>query len=121
MDSSQLFSTISDAFLRVKDDLNWALNWAPDWAIGPALILVALMAAFAVHSLAIAIIRRLITKRRVFLSLLLSRTMGPIRLGLIIFAVAAAVQTGPFSPPARDALHQVLLIAFVLLLGWISL
>ena len=121
MESSQLFSTISDAFLRIKDNLNWAMSWAPDWALGPALVLVALIAAFVVHSLVVAITRRVISKRQVFLSLLLSRTMGPIRLGLIIFAVAAAVQTGPFSPPARDALHQALLIAFVLLLGWISL
>jgi small-conductance mechanosensitive channel len=107
-------SQFSDALLRIKN----AVSWAPDWMVAPMLILMALVAFLIVHSVAVAIIRRLAGNRRVFLKQLLARTMAPTRLGLIIFAVAAALQVAPVEPPIQAALNEALLVAFIILLGW---
>jgi small-conductance mechanosensitive channel len=110
-------SQISETLQRIKD----ALSWAPDWMIAPMLILVVLIAFLIMHWLAVAIIRRLAGNRRVFLKQLLTRTMAPTRLGLIILAVAVALQVAPLEPSIQATLNEVLLVAFIILLGWAAL
>jgi small-conductance mechanosensitive channel len=116
MDGSDFFSEISAALLRIKENL----NWAPDWMVGPALIAAALVVALILHSLVVAILRRVVSSQRIFLRLLLSQTKGPARLGLVILALAAAVRWAPLDPEVNSALSQGLTIAFVVLLGWIA-
>jgi small-conductance mechanosensitive channel len=128
MDPASILKAVSDALSRFVDAATTAFNelkgqmtWVPDWAIAPVLITVALAVALVLHSLLVGILRWMIGTRRIFLSLLLSRTKGPIRLGLIIFALAAVVQLEPLAPDTAGALRQGLLVAFVLLLGWTAL
>jgi small-conductance mechanosensitive channel len=117
MKIEDFLSGFSAAFLWVKEKL----SFAPDWMADPALIAAALLVALILHSLVVAILRRLVSPRRVFLRSLLSRTKGPARLGLIILALAAAARLAPFDPNASAALSQGLTIAFIVLLGWTAL
>ena len=48
------------------------------------------------------------------------QTKGPLALALVAFALAAALQATPFSPPVSLSLGRLLLIAFIVLAGWIA-
>jgi small-conductance mechanosensitive channel len=117
MERADFLSGFSAAFLWVKEKL----SFAPDWMVDVALIAAALLVALILYSLVVAILRRLVSPRRVFLRSLLSRTKGPVRLGLIVLALAAAARLAPFDPNANAALSQGLTIAFIVLLGWTAL
>jgi len=97
------------------------LAWAPDWAIGLAALALAIGLALLVHYVAIRMGRRLIGVRRVFLGQLLSRTGGPTRLALVIFAVSLALQWAPFDPELTATIRHLLLIGFIVLVGWIAI
>jgi small-conductance mechanosensitive channel len=62
--------------------------------------------------------KRAVADRSLFWRSLVSRTHGPSRLGLLIVAITAASATAPLSWEVRIALNQILLVAFVALVGW---
>src|SRR5262249_39545001 len=64
--------------------------------------------------------RRAMASRAVFLTLLLAQTRGPTRLGLVIIALGFVTAAAPLDPATAAAAHHALLIAFIILAGWIG-
>jgi small-conductance mechanosensitive channel len=64
--------------------------------------------------------RRALDSRRVFLKSLLSQTRGPTRLALIIFALSLAASPARLAADAAADVRHALLIAFIILMGWIA-
>jgi len=58
--------------------------------------------------------------RAVFLTSLLTQTRGPTRLALIIVALSIAAAAVPLDPATAANVHHALLIAFIILAGWIG-
>lgn len=102
-------------------DLGGLFSWAPDGAVAAALLVLAAAFAVAVHAAVLALSRRWLAARLVFLRTLVDRTRGPTRLALVIFALGAAVQAAPLAAAVRALLAHALLVAFIVLIGWISL
>jgi small-conductance mechanosensitive channel len=98
--------------------LRQALSFAPDWAVGVLLIALAVLLAIAAHAFLHAVARRSVPQRYAFMRRLIERTWAPARLALIIFFVAAALPATPFSSETLGTLVHVLLVAFVVLVGW---
>jgi len=94
---------------------------APDWAIGLGTITVAVAAALACHAILMSIARRLVDSREVFLQSLLAQTRAPTRLALVILALNFAVSATPLDPASEAAAHHSLLVAFIILAGWIGI
>jgi small-conductance mechanosensitive channel len=67
------------------------------------------------------ILDQVIGTRRVFLSLLLARTAGPTRLAAVIFAVSVVTQWASVDPAVTQAITHALLIAFIILVGWMAM
>src|SRR5262245_43764580 len=88
-----------------------ALTWAPDWLTGLAVLVIAIIAALIVHQLIYAVFGRALGERRPFLRAILWRIKGPFALALIAFALAAALQTAPFSETVSATFGRLLLIA----------
>ena len=61
MERADFLSGLSAASLWVKEKL----SFAPDWMVDPALIAAALLVALILYSLVVAILRRLVSPRRV--------------------------------------------------------
>jgi small-conductance mechanosensitive channel len=97
------------------------LDWAPDWAVTITLLAAAAALAVALHRLAFGLLRRTVEKRGLFWSALIQRTRGPGRLALIVVAVSLAANVAPLTPGQRAVLGQLLLIAFIALLGWAAI
>jgi small-conductance mechanosensitive channel len=93
---------------------------APAWTIDLAALVLAVLVALAVHAILMAVARRAVDARAVFVSSLLAQTRGPTRLALIIIALSIAAAAIPLDPSTAAAAHHALLIAFIILAGWIG-
>nr|WP_238858132.1 mechanosensitive ion channel domain-containing protein [Faunimonas pinastri] len=85
------------------------------------MLLVAVGVAFAAHKAAVRLIRRLTAARSEYLRSLLSRISGPTRMALVLFAFGAMLPLTPLSYDATNILARLLLVSFILMIGWSSL
>jgi small-conductance mechanosensitive channel len=97
-----------------------ALFWAPDWLSGVAILMIAAAAAIVINLIIFALLRRFDEEQHPFLRLLRRRVRGLTGFALVAFALAAALQWAPFNPAVSAALSHLLLIAFIVLAGWIA-
>ena len=98
-----------------------ALSFAPPWAVSLILLLGAIVAAWLIHAVILAILRRLFQGRRPYLRTIIDATKNPTRLALLLVALAVALPTAPLGPDTKSVLLRVLMLATICLLGWISL
>jgi small-conductance mechanosensitive channel len=103
-----IWSSIRDAF-----------NRAPHWLSAAAVLALATIAALVVHRIIYMILVRGTGERHPFVRRLLLRTKGPLALALVAFALAAALQSVPIDPAVSAGFARLLLIAFIVLAGWI--
>jgi small-conductance mechanosensitive channel len=103
--------------------ISWLISTAqlaPGWAVAFAVLAVALAAALLAHTVLVRCARRLTGVRSAFLGMLLPRISGPGRFALIILAVSIATQLIPYGADAIAAITRILLIALIVLCGWIA-
>jgi len=93
---------------------------APPWMIDLAAIVLAIMAALACHAILTSLARRAVDSRAVFVKSLLAQTRGPTRLALVIVALSVATAAAPLDAGTAATAHHALLIAFIILAGWIG-
>ena len=97
-----------------------ALYWAPPWLSGVAVLLIAVICALAVHRIIFFMFGRAFGERHPFLRALIRQSKGPLALALVAFALAAALQSAPFTEAVSAPVGRLLLIAFIVLAGWIA-
>jgi small-conductance mechanosensitive channel len=97
-----------------------ALFWWPDWLSAIAILALAAIAAFVLHRVVFMLFGGSFGERHPFLRRLLLRTKGPLALALVAFALAAALQSAPVNPAFGETFGRLLLIAFIVLAGWIA-
>lgn len=94
------------------------LSFVPAWAIGLALIAGALALALGLHAIVVRAVKRGLEHRSEFARSLLIRTSAPSRLALMVAALSWALKIAPITDRAERLLLHVLLIAFIVLVGW---
>jgi small-conductance mechanosensitive channel len=96
--------------------------WAPSWVFTLVLMALALVAALVAHAVAMRLLSRSVHGRHAdFWRPLLMRSRPLARLALIIVALSAAVAAAPLTTGERGLAQHAFAIAFVVLIGWISL
>lgn len=100
------------------NDLVLRVAWAPPWAVSLVLILVAVLAALAVHWAIVRVVRRSLAQDA-FWSALAVRTRRPTRLAFITAALSLAVAAAPLTDGQAATAKTGLLVLFILLVGWI--
>jgi len=101
-------------------DLAVRLAWAPPWAVSLGLATAALIAALLVHGVLVLIVRRAVSDNA-FWAALAVRTRRPTRLAFIAAALSLVAQVAPLTPVQSANAKHVLLILFIVLMGWIVL
>jgi small-conductance mechanosensitive channel len=96
-------------------------GWLPPWAASLLLLVLSVILAVLLHRLLFGAALRFAQDRGLFLKSVVQRTKGPTRLALVIISIALMANVAPMSTAARVLTGQVLLIAFIVLLGWIAL
>ena len=102
-------------------DIDRMLGWIPSWFIGLNLVAGAILLALLVYRLAIWLLGRTFGTRFPHLSVFVDRTAGPAQLALCLAAVALVLPLAPLDDEIRTPLMRLFVVAFIALIGWISI
>lgn len=105
----------------ILSSIRTALFWIPDWIYAILLLSTAAGLALLLHRTSKRLLRRLIGPEHPFLQTLVTRTQGPGRMALVILALAIVLPATPLTTAAAYSLAKVLLVAFIVLVGWSAL
>lgn len=101
------------------DDFTANLGFLPIWAQAILLLVAASVLALVVHAVLLRLLRRSARGRAsAFVTPLLKRASGPTRLALLILAWGVVLRSDVFRDTATQFFGQLLLAAFVILVGW---
>jgi len=109
---------------RTNSFFTWlagALPFAPPWAVSILVLVVATAAAWIIHAVTLAVMARLLRARHPYLLSVLDQTRNPTRLGLLLIAMAIALQSAPLGADTRAFVSRLLGLGVICLIGWIAL
>lgn len=115
---------MTDTIDRWLDWFQAQLPWMPAWAISLGLLALAVVVARAVHRILFRIATEIVAGKDLkdlFWRSLVSRTAGPTRLAAMIVAISATANVAPLTGGQLGIVRQILLLAFIALLGWVAL
>jgi small-conductance mechanosensitive channel len=110
-----------DRLRAIKLWFGTVLDLAPAWTLDLAALVLAVILALFAHYVVMRILNRLIGNRQAFASLLLKRTVGFSRLAVVIAAVSVVTPWAPVDPAVSLAITHALVIAFIILVGWMAI
>lgn len=93
----------------------------PGWAADLILIGAALLAALVAYEVIVAAFRRGLRQRSDFTRSLVVRTRAPGRFALLVAALSVGLRVAPVADELTHLLQRGLLIAFIVLVGWVSM
>jgi len=102
-------------------DIDKMFGWIPSWFVGLSLVAGAILLALAVYRLAVWLLNRAFGTRLPLLGVFIERTSGPAQLALCLAAVALVLPLAPLSDAFRTPLTSLFVVAFIALIGWISI
>lgn len=98
-----------------------ALHTTPPWLASLVLLALGVAAALAVHAAGVALARRALRSQDDFWRSLVMRSRRPSRLALVAIGLSFGARAAPLSPAEADLFQHGMLIAVILLVGWIAL
>ncbi|WP_274425851.1 mechanosensitive ion channel family protein [Chelativorans sp. YIM 93263] len=107
---------LDDAGARI----NTVLQFTPGWVIGPIILLLAVLVAVVVHSVLHRLLIRLAANKNPFWHTLIRTIANPMRLIVIVAALALAVPAAPLSQAEAAVFHHILLLGFIAILIWVA-
>jgi small-conductance mechanosensitive channel len=105
----------------VLNSIGDSLSFAPAWAVSLVILVVATAAAWLLHAAIIVALRRLFGSRRPYLSSVIEQTRNPIRLALLLIALAIALPEAPLGADTKSLIARLILLGTICLIGWIAL
>jgi len=105
----------------VMADIEKMFGWIPSWIIGLGLVAGAMLLALAFYRIAVWLLNRTFGTRIPLLSVFIERTSGPTQLALCLAAVALVLPLAPLDDAFRTPLTSLFVVAFIALIGWISI
>jgi small-conductance mechanosensitive channel len=97
------------------------LGWIPTWFVGLSLIAGAVMIALSLYRLAVWLLKRAFGTRLPLMGVFIDRTAGPARLAVCLAAIALVLPLAPLDDAIRTPLMRMFVVAFIALIGWISI
>jgi small-conductance mechanosensitive channel len=102
-------------------DIDKMFGWIPSWIIGLGLVAGAMLLGLVFYRLAAWLLNRTFGTRVPLLSVFIERTSGPAQLALCLAAVALVLPLAPLDDAFRTPLTSLFVVAFIALIGWISI
>ncbi|MHC2620148.1 small-conductance mechanosensitive channel [Bradyrhizobium huanghuaihaiense] len=102
-------------------DIDKMFGWIPSWFIGLGLVAGAMLLALSFYRFAVWLLNRAFGTRLPLLSVFIERTSGPAQLALCLAAVALVLPLAPLDDTIRVPLTRLFVVAFIALIGWISI
>ncbi|TYL98140.1 mechanosensitive ion channel [Bradyrhizobium rifense] len=105
----------------VMTDIDRMFGWIPSWFVGLCLVAGAMLLALTLYRFAVWLLNRAFGTRSSLLGVFIERTSGPAQLALCLAAVALVLPLAPLDDVFRTPLTSLFVVAFVALIGWISI
>ncbi|MCA1372673.1 MULTISPECIES: mechanosensitive ion channel family protein [unclassified Bradyrhizobium] len=102
-------------------DIDRMFGWIPSWFIGLTLVAGAILLALLAYRVATWLLNRAFGTRLPLLSVFIERTAGPAQMALCLAAVAMVLPLAPLDDTIRTPLTRLFVVAFIALIGWISI
>ena len=109
------------ALEQLRNGFGGKLSPLAGWAFSAGLLAAAAIAALLLYAVVLMLVRRAMGGRNPFVRTVLSATKGPIRLGLLLMALAIALPATPLDASTTAILARLLGLATICLFGWIAL
>jgi small-conductance mechanosensitive channel len=95
------------------------IPWMPDWLLGLLLFALIIASGFALQSIAVHLLSRVVARQKLAIPELFRRVRGIIRMAIVLCAAALAFPIIPMAAALSDMLHSLLIAATIVLSGWI--
>ncbi len=95
-------------------------DWLPEWAVIVLVLVVFVGAGWLAHAAAFAVLRRVVRNRDVFWRGVVERARAKLRVLVIIIGIGIGVSVSPLDPGPSQQVRAVLLVAWILALGWLA-
>ncbi|MBT9369383.1 mechanosensitive ion channel domain-containing protein [Rhizobium sp. CSW-27] len=105
---------------RLELYLDTIVRWLPDWLISMAILVLAVLVGWLIHRFVFRLLTRIVANRDLFWRSLVSRTERPLRLAIVTWVLAPAVSMAPLSDRETGILRHILLVCFIVLIGWMA-
>jgi small-conductance mechanosensitive channel len=105
----------------IVSDIATKLHWLPLWVIGLGLVVAAVAFAMLAYRLAVWFLNRAFGTRFPLIKAFIDRTAGPARLAICLAVVALILPLAPLDDRIRTPMTHLLVVAFIALVGWISI
>jgi small-conductance mechanosensitive channel len=112
-----MVETFRNALTALRD----LLGWAPNNVTGGVILTVAAVIALLLYGLVSTLVRRVISARHPYLAGILTGTRHLSQLAFLVIAMFIALPIAPFDDAITTALLHVLLVAGIILAGWIAI
>ena len=96
------------------------LAWVPDWAASLVVLAASVLGALWMHSLAFALVMRLVRDRSLFTRSLVTRTHSPTRLAFATLGIALGARLAPLTLQGAHLVGQITTVGIIVLLGWFA-
>jgi small-conductance mechanosensitive channel len=106
------------ALSQIPAPIELAFAWAPPWLAGIAVLAGSAVIALVLYNFALRLLAWLARRWGTFPQMLIDRGRGPVAALLLVMVLGAALPAARLSDPITLALGHVLLVAFVLAIGW---
>jgi small-conductance mechanosensitive channel len=93
-------------------------DWLPNWVVSIGLLVAAVLIGLAIHRFGFRILTKLVESKDLFWRSLVSRGRRPLRLAILTFTLSFAATVAPLAPRPAEVIRHVLLLAFIIVLGW---
>jgi small-conductance mechanosensitive channel len=107
-----------NAFTRALEAIARALAWAPPWLSGLVVLAGSAAVALVLYQWALRLLGRLAGRFGTLPQMLIARGRGPVAGVLLVSVLGAALPAAQFSDNLTSALGHVLLVGFIVALGW---
>lgn len=105
----------------IMADIDKMFGWIPSWFIGLGLVAGAILLALSVYRVGVWLLCRAFGTRLPLIAVFIDRTSGPAQLALCLAAVALVLPLAPLDDTIRTPLMRLFVVAFIALIGWISI
>ncbi|MCO5732015.1 mechanosensitive ion channel family protein [Rhizobium sp. SSA_523] len=105
---------------RLEQVIETVIRWLPDWLLSMMTLIAAVLIGWLVHRIVFRGLTRFAANRDLFWRSLVSRTEQPLRLAIVTWVMAPAVSIAPLSAQETSIIRHMLLLCFIILIGWMS-
>jgi small-conductance mechanosensitive channel len=105
---------------RLEQYLYAVVRWLPDWFISMVVLVAAVIVGWLIHRIVFRLLTRIVSQRDLFWRSLISRNRRPLRVGIVVWILTPAVAIAPLTDRQADLIRHLLLLAFIVLIGWMA-